>query len=237
VRRLLAATTAASCLAIVFPITSVSGSITLWDVPYFWVARLAFELVVRSVWRMVVHASDGQSRRTIIVGTGRLASRAFRDIRADRMHRCEVIGFVDEPLEGRVWERELEPVIGTIHELEQILMRQPIDEVVIALPVKSCYQDIQRVIGLCERAGVQAKYGADMFESTVAFPRYHAHGDRAFVAMQVVPDAHRLAVKRVIDVVGAAIALVLFAPLMLAVAALIKLTSSGRSSIRRIVAA
>ena len=55
-----------------------------------------------------------------------------------------------------------------------------------ALPVKSCYQDIQRVIELCERAGVQAKYGADMFESTVAFPRYHAHNDRAFVAMPSV---------------------------------------------------
>ena len=54
-------------------------------------------------------------------------------------------------------------------------MRQVIDEVVIALPVKSCYQQIQYVISVCERAGVQAKYGADLFESTVAFPRYDAH--------------------------------------------------------------
>jgi exopolysaccharide biosynthesis polyprenyl glycosylphosphotransferase len=225
-RRLVAATTAASGVAVIFPITSVSGSITVWDVPYFWGAAIALGLAVRSARRMVEHANYGQPRRTLIVGTGRLASRAFSDIRADRMHRCEVIGFVDEPLDGNP-ERQLEPVIGTIHELEQILMRQAIDEVVIALPVKSCYQDIQRVIGLCERAGVQAKYGADMFESTVAFPRYHAHGDRAFVAMQVVPDAHRLAVKRVIDAVGAVVGLVLLAPLMFLVAALIKLTSSG----------
>src|SRR4029453_10207742 len=83
------------------------------------------------------------------------------------------------------------------------------------------------LIELCDRAGVQAKYGADMFESTVALPRYHAHGDRAFVAMQVVPDAHWLRVKRAIDVVGAVGGLVLFGPFLLAVAALIKLTSSG----------
>jgi exopolysaccharide biosynthesis polyprenyl glycosylphosphotransferase len=135
---------------------------------------------------------------------------------------------VDEPFHAHAGhDRALEPVIGTVPQLEQILMRQAIDEVVIALPVKSCYQDIQRVIAVCERAGVQAKYGADMFESTVALPRYHAHGDRAFVAMQVVPDAHWLAVKRVVDVIGAVVAIVLFAPLMLLVAALIKLTSSG----------
>jgi exopolysaccharide biosynthesis polyprenyl glycosylphosphotransferase len=227
-RRLVAATTAASGLALIFPITSVSGSITLRDVPFFWLAAIALGLAVRGGRRVVEHAHFGHARRTIIVGTGRLASRAFRDIRVDRTQRYDVIGFVDEPLNGRVGhERGLEPVIGTIAQLEEILMRQAVDEVVIALPVKSCYQDIQRVIGVCERAGVQAKYGAEMFESTVAFPRYHAHNDRAFVAMQVVPDAHRLAVKRAIDVVGAVVGLVLFAPLMLAVAALIKLTSSG----------
>ena len=118
-------------------------------------------------------------------------------------------------------------MIATLTQLEQILMRQVIDEVVIALPVKSCYQQIQYVIGVCERAGVQAKYGADMFESTVAFPRYDAQGDRAFVAMQVVPDGHRVVVKRAIDIIGGAAGLVIFAPLMLIVAAAIKLTSPG----------
>jgi|RhiMetdeSRZDD1v2_1073273.scaffolds.fasta_scaffold02848_20 exopolysaccharide biosynthesis polyprenyl glycosylphosphotransferase len=227
-RRLLAATTAASGVALIFPITSVSRSITLWDVPYFWLAAIALGLAVRGARRVMEHANFRQARRTLIVGTGQLARRAFHDIRIDRIHRYEVVGFVDEPLYGRTGrERGLEPFIGSIQQLEEILMRQAIDEVVIALPVKSCYQDIQRVIGLCERAGVQAKYGADMFESTVAFPRYHAHGDRAFVAMQVVPDAHWLRVKRAIDVVGASVGLVISAPFMLAVAALIKLTSSG----------
>jgi len=226
-RRLLAAATAASVVALVFPFTSVSRSITLWDVPFFWLAAIVLGLTVRGGRQAVEHAHRRQARRTLIVGTGLLASRTFRDIRVDPRHRYDVVGFVDEPHHARTGQRGLEPVIGTIEQLEQILMRQAIDEVVIALPVKSCYHHIQRVLELCERAGVQAKYGADMFESTVAFPRYHAHGDRAFVAMQVVPDAHWLAVKRAVDIVGAVAGLVLFAPLMIAVAALIKLTSSG----------
>ena len=36
-------------------------------------------------------------RRTLIVGTGRLARRVHRDLQADRPDRYEVVGFVDEP--------------------------------------------------------------------------------------------------------------------------------------------
>jgi exopolysaccharide biosynthesis polyprenyl glycosylphosphotransferase len=135
---------------------------------------------------------------------------------------------VDAPTSGGPeFDRVQQQTIGTLEQLEELLMRQVIDEVIIALPVKSCYQQIQYAIGVCERAGIQAKYGADLFESTVAFPRYHAHGDRAFVAMHVVPDGYRLVIKRAIDIVGAAAALVICAPLMLIVAIAIKLTSPG----------
>jgi exopolysaccharide biosynthesis polyprenyl glycosylphosphotransferase len=145
----------------------------------------------------------------------------------DRSYRYEVVGFVDDPSGGLPDERVSQKTIATLTQLEQILMREVIDEVVIALPVKSRYQQIQDVISVCERAGVQAKYGAHLFESTVAFPRYDAQGDRAFVAMHVVPDGHGVVVKRVIDIIGAAAGLVLLAPLMLSVAAAIKLTSRG----------
>jgi len=138
-----------------------------------------------------------------------------------------VVGFIDEPTGSAPYDRVIQPTLGTLRQLEQILMRQVIDEVVIALPVKSCYQQIQYVINVCERAGVQANYGADMFESTLAFPRYAANGDRAFVAMHVAPHGYRLVIKRAIDIVGAVVGLVVLAPVMLILAAAIKLTSAG----------
>jgi len=226
--RLITATAVGSALAIVFPLTSVTGTVTFAQVPYFWPSTLALCLLVRIGRRMADRLFVRQARRTLIVGTGRLAKRALRDIRLDPAQRYEVVGFVDDPASGSLASDDVAtPLVGTLHHLEQILMRDVIDEVVIALPVKSCYQQIQHAIAVCERAGVQAKYGADLFESTVASPRYHAHGDRAFVALQVIPDAHRLAVKRVIDVIGAIVGLVLFAPLLLIIAVAIKLTSRG----------
>jgi exopolysaccharide biosynthesis polyprenyl glycosylphosphotransferase len=229
VARLVAATVVGSSLGLVFPLTSVTGRVTAGDVPRFWLASLALCLLMRTGRRVVDRARHRHVRRALIVGTGNLAQRADREIRHGRTPRYEIIGFVDdEPAAGALsYDRVPEPLIGTLRELEQILMRQVVDEVIIALPVKSRYQQIQHVIGICERAGVQALYGADMFESAVAFPRYDSHGDRAVVAMQVVPDDYRLVVKRGIDILGATVGLVLLAPLLLIVAALIKLTSAG----------
>jgi exopolysaccharide biosynthesis polyprenyl glycosylphosphotransferase len=226
--RLAAAVTVGTGLACVFPLTSVSGTMKLDHLPYFWAASLTGCVLVRAGRRFAVRAGHRRVRRTLIVGTGPLAQRAYRELRADGFVSHEVVGFVDHPdHDGTTSALVEERTIGTLDHLEQILMRHVIDEVIIALPVKSCYQHIQRAIRLCEHAGVQSRYGADLFESTVAFPRYDAYGDRAFVAMQVTPDSHRLLIKRVIDVIGATAGLILLSPVMLVVAIAVKATSRG----------
>jgi len=227
-RRVVAATALGSGLALVFPLTTVSGTVTFADVPRFWLAALGLCLVARAGRRAAGRAGRPHVRRTLIVGTGRLAQRMYRELCADQSRRCEVVGFVDEPLEGEPEPAEARrQTIGTIDQLEQILMEQVIDDVVIALPVKSRYHQIQHAIRICERAGVQAKYGAHLFESTVSFPRYDGDGSRAFVAMQVAPDDYRLLVKRSVDIIGAAAALVALAPVLAIVVIAIKLTSAG----------
>jgi exopolysaccharide biosynthesis polyprenyl glycosylphosphotransferase len=224
--RLLAASILGCGLALVFPLTSVSGSFQLAQLQDFWLTSLALGLLVRTGRRAVVRTPPVP--RVLIVGTGRLARRVYLDLRTDGPHPCELVGFVDEPINGGPpFERVRDQTIGTLEQLEELLMRQVIDEVIIALPIKSCYQQIQHAIGVCERAGVQAKYGAEVFESAVAFPCLDPDGKRAFVALRVAPDGYQLVVKRVIDIVGAAAALVVLSPLMALVAIAIKIGSPG----------
>jgi len=115
---------------------------------------------------------------------------------------------------------------GTLEELEPLLMHHAIDEVCIALPIKSHYPDVQETIRVCERVGVRAKYQADLFDSEVAWPCYDDPSSPT-VTMHVVPSDYRLVVKRILDAVGAVVALILLGPLMLAIAAAIRLTSPG----------
>ena len=207
--------------------TSLTGTITIGHLRAFWVVALGLSLLVRASWRAVDRARHRQPRRTLIVGTGRLARRIHLDLR-ELPERYEFVGFVDGPTNGGpAFDRVHEEPIGSLAQLEWMLMRQVIDEVFIALPVKSHYQQIQHAIGVCERAGVQAKYRTDLFESTVASPSYHSDDNGSFVAMRVGPDSGRLIVKRVIDIVGAAAGLIVLSPVMLLAAIAIRLTSPG----------
>jgi exopolysaccharide biosynthesis polyprenyl glycosylphosphotransferase len=228
VGRLAAATTAGSALALAFPVTSVSGTMTVWSLPYFWLASFGVGLLLRASRRGVERVRHRQPRQALVIGTGPLARRAYEDIRAHTSCRYEVIGFLDDatyrPPAGYGLPQETS---GTLDQLEHLLMRHVVDEVFIALPMKSCYQQIQSVISVCERAGVQAKYAAELFASTVAYPKYDAAGARVLVAMHVAPGGYRLIIKRAIDLVGAAVGLVILAPLLSVVALAIKLTSSG----------
>jgi exopolysaccharide biosynthesis polyprenyl glycosylphosphotransferase len=118
-------------------------------------------------------------------------------------------------------------MLGGLDDLETILMKQPVDEVMIALPAKSCYAQIQTAIQTCERAGVEAKYLSDVFQLSLARPRFEPDETAPVVALKVVQDGYRLVVKGCIDIIGAVAGLAFFGPLMLAIAAAIRLTSPG----------
>jgi len=106
-------------------------------------------------------------------------------------------------------------------------MHAVVDEVLIALPVKSHYAAIQRTIDECERAGVESRYSPDVFVSRLARPCVESLDGEAAVAMKVVNDDYRVAIKRMIDIVGAGLGLLVLAPLLLAIAVAIVTTSPG----------
>ena len=225
--RVFGAVTAGSTCALIFPALSVSGSVAVDDVGHFWLLSLGLCLALRAGTRAAQSVNRRQSLRTIIVGTGPLARQVHRRLVNTREREYDIVGFIDEPFDSDPSDASERAVIGTLGDLEAILMRQVVDVVIIALPVKSKYEQIQRVIAVCERAGVQAKYGVDLFQSTVASPRFDPHEAGSFVSMHVTPDGYRIALKRLVDVVGAIVGLVVLSPVFLLVAAAIKLTSQG----------
>ncbi len=95
-------------------------------------------------------------------------------------------------------------------------MHHVVDEVFIGLPIKSRYEQIQQAIIACERVGVPARLPTDLFRTRLAAPRVEQGGDRPVLALDVAPSDYRLVFKRAMDVVGAAVLLVLLAPLFLA---------------------
>jgi exopolysaccharide biosynthesis polyprenyl glycosylphosphotransferase len=219
------ACTLGSAVALVFPLLSVSEAFGFITIAYLWAGTVVVMLLIRGAVRSLV-GYRSTPRSVVIVGSGPRAAELYRVLRQEQQHRYQVLGFVDDEY-GAAPEVIRARTLGSIDELDAVLMRQPVDVVLIALPQRSRYAQIQRTIELCEEAGVQVKYLADAFRVSLARPSFDPSDYLPVITMEMVSDDYRLGVKRVIDRVGALMALVILSPLMLVTALAIKLTSPG----------
>ena len=219
------ACTLGSAFAVLLALTSESGAFGLASVLIFWMtasmgtagARAAGRRLLRATARLATNA-----QYVIIAGTGPRAMQLYRQIVVQTSH--DVLGFVDTVAVAPLGPSG-PPFLGTIDELEGILVSRVVDAVHIGLPVKSCYAAIEQVIKTCESVGVESSYQADIFPRPLARP--WARGIGLVVARKVVADDYRVWAKRVIDVCGALFGLAVLSPVMLAAAAAIKMTSAG----------
>ena len=220
----------ASVFVLLFPLTTHTGASTNGVVLYFFPISIAAcvcgRVVAGALTARLTGAFSG-GHDVIIVGSGPRAAAVYARTQESPHPSTRVLGFVDSPNGRPVSALVKSRMLGELHELEGILMKRPVDEVVIALPAKSQYEHIQSAIQTCERAGIEAKYPFDVFQSSIARPRFELDEDNSVVSMKVVHDDYRLAVKRAIDVAGSLAGLLLFGPLMLAIAVAIRLTSAG----------
>ena len=228
--RVLLATTLITTIATIAPLTSQSGAVDWWALLWFWAGTTAALLVTRGVRSQLARATR-ERRRVIIVGTGPLALRIYRELCADVLTPCHVVGFVDDT--GAQSSPFLERrTLGTLDQLEEVLVREHVDEVYVGLPVKS---------HLSTDSGDDSRLRAPRREGDVS-RRHLRHGARAAAHRRPRPmhaaraAAHGARTARassssaLVDIVGASVALVLLCPVMLAAALAIRLTSRRRRS-------
>jgi exopolysaccharide biosynthesis polyprenyl glycosylphosphotransferase len=215
-----------STVALVFPAVSVTGAFSYEAVLYFWIGSSAAMLALRNLMRTLVSTPEAaRPRDALIVGSGPRGQRLERELRTSAAEEYNVVGFVDSadqrPATGRPGM-----LLGSLEEVESVLMHSAIDEVLIALPIKSRYAEIQSVLESCERVGVPARYLADLFDPIKG--RASHEGNRPSLVMTPpAPQGWKMVTKRTVDLVGASTALIVLAPVLLVAAVAIKLTSPG----------
>jgi exopolysaccharide biosynthesis polyprenyl glycosylphosphotransferase len=114
-----------------------------------------------------------------------------------------------------------------VSELDAIIAKQPVDEVLVALPIQKYAALVESIVHHCEEQGIVVRVRTD-FNLHVA--RWHVDelNGLPMVTIRSGPaEGWQLLINRFIDVCGSALLLVALAPLLLTVALLIKLTSPG----------
>lgn len=194
----------------------------------FWFLATAFMLAIRTA---VFTYEEGirpafRSKRTVLIcGTGLRARLLALQLPSDREFRYQIAGFVDSNPQPDC--QHLGPLLGRIEDLESILMRLPVDDVIIALPIKSHFNEIEDIVAVCGRAGIQTQYSLDLFSTSAAKNRAVGAPDGSRVVLEMVHQDHRLLLKTTFDRVLSSIGLILLSPVFVVIALIIKITSPG----------
>lgn len=136
--------------------------------------------------------------------------------------------YMDRLRENPKWGYQVFAHLKDEEKLERILERNELDEVVIALRAED-YGTLERIVDVCEKAGVHTKMIPDFGNVISTRPYIEDVQGIPVIHVRRVPlniMRNRVA-KRAVDLIGATVAIILFSPVMLLTALVVALTEEG----------
>ncbi|MGH6707747.1 MAG: undecaprenyl-phosphate glucose phosphotransferase [Bradyrhizobium sp.] len=217
-------------LAVVFTLKIMHGYSRIWAVSWFASTSvlLVFGRLLLSRLTLVWAKHGRFAYRTLIVGVGESAHRLLDQLKARGSIRTQIVGFVDvgiEPPPGNDFHGY--PVFGDLGQVIALLRQNAADEVIVAVPW-SGEEKLYDVVTLLATAPVPIRLAPNLLG--FRFP------DRKFTIRAGLPmlklfdrpiSGWPYIVKLMEDQLLAVTVLVLAAPLLLLIAAAIKLDSPG----------
>ena len=102
------------------------------------------------------------------------------------------------------------------------------DEVAITLNLNE-YHKLEQIVAICEKSGVHTKFVPDYYNFISTNPYTEDLDGLPVINIRNVPLTNTVnrMIKRLIDIIGSIVALILFSPIMLVVAILVKKSSPG----------
>ena len=165
-------------------------------------------------------------RRVVVVGATPTGKSVMQNMASRLSRGYHILGFVGEHAETP-WRFGRFRRLGTVANFEHVLAEHSVDEVIVALPA-ACHAQAAEIVGHCRRVGVAVKLVPDHVDLRLS--RVRLEDVSGVPLIEVRTEGHgalHQALKRGLDVVVAALALVAAAPLLAATALAIRLDSPG----------
>jgi exopolysaccharide biosynthesis polyprenyl glycosylphosphotransferase len=198
----------------------------------FWGVSSAISILSRLLLRNTlgwIRLRGTNLQNMLIVGTNQRAIQFAQKIEAPKELGYKILGFVDSKWRGiDEFQQSGYKLVADFVEFPAYLRNNVVDEVMIALPMKSYYQQASRILSQCEDQGVICRYLSDPFNARLPHLKVVHFEDKAIISHYTgVFDPLSLFIKRIIDIVSSLILLISLAPLFLVVSLLIKRDSPG----------
>lgn len=183
-------------------------------------------IMLRTVHRKLLEAGIGR-RKTLIIGWGKKAKDLFDRVTEAPALGYEIVGFVthrDTPHKGNYKNI---PLKGSLANLNRLVRKEAIQEVLIALPRRS-ERHLEEVIRQCDGTPVGLKIVPDLYDVIIGQVRTNQIYGFPLIEIlpQLMPPWEGVA-KRIGDILFSLFILVGFFPIWLLVAIAIRIDSRG----------
>jgi len=186
---------------------------------------LATEKVALRLLSRWVRARGFNFRTALIVGTGPKATQFADFLEAHSHWGFRVLGYLDDDNGGEIRMQNRWPCLGRITEMESILAREVVDEVIFVIE-KGKLGEYEGALLVAERHGVRAHVSLDIFPHVLARPVLEELDGIPLLTFTTTPsNPGQLAAKRAVDLALSTLLFLVTLPVQLLAAAAIVLTS------------
>lgn len=201
-----------------------------WMLAFFYILNISFGVIVRSLIRMLLRGMRRHGlnqKHILLVGYSRAAEEYIDRINANPQWGYQVRGILDDTVSAGTDYKGVK-VLGRIDNLMIILPQSHLDEIAITLGLNEYFR-LEEIVALCEKSGVHTKFIPDYSNIIPTKPYTEDLLGLPVINIRYVPLSNQFSafVKRLMDICGSLTCLLLFSPVMLVTAALIKITSPG----------
>lgn len=181
-------------------------------------------LTTRTVKR--IHAGK-LGFNTIIVGGNERSLATYEEIAAlKKSPGFKFLGFVRVNGKDTLLSKHLQ-MFGTYKDLPDLIKTKNIEEVILAVE-SSDHKELGTIMNLLEGEGVNIKIIPDVYDILSGSVKMTSIFGAPLIAInQEIMPAWQFSIKRVIDIMASALALIVLLPFLLVIAVLVKLSSPG----------
>ncbi|BBH22984.1 galactosyl transferase [Paenibacillus baekrokdamisoli] len=192
---------------------------------FFTFIGISFLLVIsfRTYFTYSKKRTIGLRKRVLVVGVQNVIEKFEYYVNKTNVN-IDIIGYVELNSESPLTNS---PLLGKITDLEQILRQHVVDEVFFAIGDKQV-TSIENHVALCENMGVTSRLILDLYSLSVSKSHFTGIGTLPMLTLHTVSlNDFQLYFKRILDLIGSIVGILITAFLFIFLYPLIKLDSKG----------
>jgi Undecaprenyl-phosphate glucose phosphotransferase len=196
----------------------------------FYVLNIFLSSMSRVVLRKTLRSirSKGYNlKHILLVGYSRAAEEYIKRIMDNPQWGYAICGILDEHVPAGTMYKGVK-VLGTVGNLEYILPENKLDEIAITLSLRD-YDMLEDIVGICEKSGVHTKFIPDYNSLIPTRPYTEDVMGLPVINIRYLPltNTGNMIIKRMVDIAGSIIGIIVTSPIMLIASILVKFSSPG----------